>query len=136
MHLFYHIKIILVIIISLIATASIFSCKTQEPYKESSSGYNSPALSQSSSTSPYPITIKQADNTTIQVIGKGNRENPYVETIDGYTIMKNKSKIYEYVIIGIKGQLELSGVKANDPNERNLQEIEFLITSEKHLRNK
>ena len=128
-------KVIFVIAITLV-TAAIFSCRTQKPYNKSSSGSDHSEPDNNSGTSPYPITINQPDNTTIQVLGKGNRENPYTETIDGFTIMKNKSKIYEYAIAGINGQLELSGIKANDPNVRTLQEIEFLRTSEKHIRNK
>lgn len=129
-------KVIYVLIITLITTVSILSCKTQKTYKKSSSESDHSAPDHNSGTSPYPITINQPDNTTIQVLGKGNRENPYVETIDGFTIMRNKSKIYEYVVVGVNWKLELSGRKANDPNARTLEEIEFLRTIEKHLRNR
>ena len=49
-----------------------------------------------SSTSPYAIMITQPDSSTIQVLGKGSRQFPYVETIDGYTLLKNDKGIYEY----------------------------------------
>ena len=126
---------ILLIIASLFASVLIISCKAQESNNRSLPGNDSVMLNHSSNTSPYPVTIKQADNSTIQVLGKGNRENPYAETIDGFTIMKNRSNIYEYAILGANGVLELSGVKANDPDERTAKEIDFLRTNEKHLRN-
>ncbi|MEQ9378501.1 MAG: hypothetical protein RIG68_25160 [Imperialibacter sp.] len=89
----------------------------------------------SSTTSPYALTIQQSDNTSIQILGKGNRQNPYTETIDGYTILRNDLKIYEYAIAGSSGKLELSGVKANDPDQRKPEEVQFLKRIDTHLRN-
>ena len=105
-------------------------------FEENKSCKKSTTINASPTTSPYPLTIKQPDNTTIQVLGKGNIHNPYVETIDGFTLLKNEDKIYEYAVLGLEGQLELSGIKGHDPDKRTYQEKEFLKNIEKHLRNK
>ena len=87
------------------------------------------------STSHYALSVEQADGTQIDIIGKGNMNSPYTETLDGYTILKNKERIYEYAIIGSKNELESSGIKANNTEDRSKREMKFLITIDKHLRN-
>ena len=46
--------------------------------------------------SPYSIEIIQPDNTKISIVGKGNMVNSWTETLDGFSIIKNKDGIYEY----------------------------------------
>jgi len=87
-----------------------------------------------SSTSPYALSVDQADGTQIDVIGKGNMNSSYTETLDGYTILKNKDGIYEYAITGRTNELESSGVKATNTEDRSRREIKFLKTIDKHLR--
>jgi len=87
------------------------------------------------STSPYALIIDQPDGTQIEVIGKGNMHSPYTETLDGYTILKNKERIYEYAIIGSTNELEPCGIKANNSEDRSKREMKFLSTIDKHLRN-
>ncbi|WOK09522.1 hypothetical protein RT717_12820 [Imperialibacter roseus] len=118
--------------LTLIYGITIAGCKSQNT---SASETTDKAVGGSSTTSPYALTIQQSDNTSIQILGKGNRQNPYTETIDGYTILRNESKIYEYAIPGSNGKLGLSGVKANDPDQRKPEEVQFLKTIETHLRN-
>ena len=89
----------------------------------------------SSSPSPYSVSIDQPDGTRIEVIGKGNMNSPYTETIDGYTILRNKDGIYEYAILGDDGKLKPSGLKANNMEIRSEEEIEFLRNINYHLRN-
>lgn len=74
--------------------------------------------------SPYPITITQADGTTLTLIGKGNQLNAWTETIDGYTVV-NKNGVYQYAR-KINGKLEASGVAARNAGERKSAETEFL----------
>jgi len=89
----------------------------------------------SSNVSPNTIAINQPDGTTIHIIGRGSRQAPYTETIDGYTILKNQSKIYEYATVGSDGTLVLSGVKAHDPEQRSKKDQDFLKSIKAHLRN-
>lgn len=89
----------------------------------------------SSSVSPYSVTVEQADGTKIDVIGKGNRNSPYTETLDGYTILRNNEKIFEYAITGKNNNLELSGIKARNAENRSKSDIRFLKKIDKHLRN-
>ena len=103
-----------------------------------SSGCSTQKISEHSiggtTTSPYALRVNQPDGTQIDVMGKGNMHSPYTETLDGYTILKNKKKIYEYAIIGIKNELEPSGIKANNIEDRSKSEIKFLQTIDMHLR--
>ena len=66
------------------------------------------------SVSPYPCTFTQADGSKITLYAKGNEAVHYTETADGYTVLKNNNDVYEYAIIGMDGNLTLSGVKASD----------------------
>lgn len=84
-------------------------------------------------TSPNPLTITQTDGSSISIIGKGNRFQSRTETTDGYTIIQNSSGIYEYAQSDNQGNLISSGIKANDINQRNQQEIGFLSSISKHL---
>lgn len=86
--------------------------------------------------SPDTFTIKQSNNTTISIVGKGNMHLHWTETIDGYTIMRNKKGIYEYALLS-KDCLTLipSGRKAHNPQERRYFEKRFLRRKiKKHIR--
>jgi hypothetical protein len=120
------------LLLALVHVLTLAGCKSQNAGASESKEKDGGG---SSTTSPYALRIEQPDGTSIQILGKGNRQNPYTETIDGYTILRNDSKIYEYAISGSKGKLELSGVKANDPDQRKPEEVQFLKTIETHLRN-
>ncbi len=82
--------------------------------------------------SPYPITVKQADGSSITVIGKGNMANSWTETLDGYTVIK-KEGIYEYATER-NGKLEPSGIQARDSKNRKAEEKQFLQSVPKSLR--
>lgn len=75
--------------------------------------------------SPYPTQVVQPDNSFITIIGKGNMVNSWTETVDGYTIVRNSSGIYEYAHQQ-NGNLVPSGVKANDPSNRSTTELNFI----------
>ena len=100
-------------------------CSTQKISEHSIGG---------TTTSPYALRVDQSDGSQIDVIGKGNMNSPYTETLDGYTILKNKKGIYEYAIIGSKNELEPSGIKANNIEDRSKSEFKFLRTIDMHLR--
>lgn len=75
--------------------------------------------------SPDPLVITQADQTQITVVGKGNMNNNWTESVDGYTIVKNSNGIYEYAHL-VNGDLQASGVKARDPQQRTTSELSFV----------
>ena len=87
------------------------------------------------SVSPYSLIIEQTDGTQLEVMGKGNMNDPYTETLDGYTVLRNNEGIYEYAVAGSKNRLEPGGIKANNAESRTRRERKYLKTIDKHLRN-
>ena len=82
--------------------------------------------------SPYAIEITQSDHTKISIMGKGTMMNSWTETLDGYSIVKNKEGIYEYAQEN-NGQLFSSGFLVVE-NGQNLDKQNFLDKQAKHLR--
>jgi hypothetical protein len=123
-------SIYIFIIIFLVGCSSVRLSKTDNADHDDIENNNS------INTSPYAITINQPDGTSMDIIGKGSRNNPYTETADGYTVLKNDSGIYEYAEIGEDGKLKLSGTKAGNPDDRTKKENHFLNSINKHLRDR
>ncbi len=82
------------------------------------------------------LTLNQQDGPEIKIIGLGKRHLSYSETIDGYTVVRNKKGVYEYAERAAKGDLEPSGQIAHDPEDRERDELLFLKEISKHLRYK
>ena len=82
--------------------------------------------------SPYAIEITQPDGTKINIMGKGSMKNSWTETLEGYSIVKNKDGIYEYAQEN-NGQLIPSGFLVVE-NIQNLDKQNFLDKQAKHLR--
>lgn len=80
------------------------------------------------------ILVTQPDGTTLQVVGKGNKIITYAETTDGYTVVLNDKKIYEYAILSEEGALLPSGIKARSEGNRTKFETNYLKDTPKHLR--
>ena len=87
-------------------------------------------------TSPYSIVVNQPNNTKLEIIGAGDGQNPYTETVDGYTLLKNTQKIYVYAQLKRDGILKPSKIEAHNVNERTKREVRFLRKLPKNLRNK
>jgi len=85
--------------------------------------------------SPFPTLVQQSDGTQITVIGKGNMNNNWVESTDGYTLIRNSNGIYEYAN-QLNGDLVASGVKARDVSNRIGSEINFLVNQPLSLKPK
>jgi M6 family metalloprotease-like protein len=68
------------------------------------------------SVSPYPNTITQPEGSKITLYAYGNETVHYLETSDGYTVLKNKDGNFEYAMIGLDKNLTLSGIIASDNN--------------------
>ncbi len=76
--------------------------------------------------SPEPVIITQADGSTLTIIGVGIIDNSFTETIDGYTLLRNKKGIYVYAKSGKNQQLIPSKLKAHDSGSRTRKEIRCL----------
>ncbi|PSR53062.1 hypothetical protein AHMF7605_05740 [Adhaeribacter arboris] len=74
--------------------------------------------------SPYPITVKQADGSSLTIIGKGNLLNSWTETVDGYTLV-HKNGNYEYAN-KVKGKLVPTGIVARNAGDRKPADAAFL----------
>ena len=80
------------------------------------------------------LTVSQPDGTELEVVGKGNRIVSYAETTDGYTVVRNNKKIYEYADLSEEGALVPSGIKARNVGHRSKYEKNHLKEINKHLR--
>src|SRR5690349_3599403 len=76
--------------------------------------------------SPEPLEVKQPDGTVLTVIGQGNSLINYAETVDGYSVVRNKSGVYEYARPALDGGFIPSGIKAHNPTARNNSEKTYL----------
>ena len=81
--------------------------------------------------SPEAITITQPDNSQITLVGKGNMNNHWTETTDGYSVVRVNG-FYEYAIKN-NGQLIGSGVRANNPSNRLQPELNYLSGVQKSI---
>ncbi|MBL4707113.1 MAG: immune inhibitor A, partial [Flavobacteriales bacterium] len=75
--------------------------------------------------SPEPVIINQPNGTSITLIGKGNLNNSWTETTDGYSITKNGSANYEYAIKQ-NGDLIPGGTLASDLQNRSAAENTYV----------
>jgi len=87
------------------------------------------------SASPYPTQIAQPDGEMIDIKVKGNGYIHYLETIDGYTILKDdQDGMFKYMVSDGNGDLLLTDVVVHNSGNRNQQELNFLSQIEKNLR--
>ena len=68
---------------------------------------------------PYSVTVTQPDGQALTVINRGSAYHHWIETADGYTIIKNPTGYYEYATTE-QGKLVTTGLSAVDPSERSL----------------
>ncbi len=87
------------------------------------------------SVSPNPVEITQSNNSKLTIIGVGTAANPYTETIDGYTLLRNKKGIYVYAKLNKNLKLIPSKLKAHNPKHRTKKELKCLGNQiPKHLK--
>jgi hypothetical protein len=70
--------------------------------------------------SPHPVKHEQPDGSILTIILKGDEFIHWAETTDGFTLLSNKNGVYEYAILLPDGTMGFSGIKANDPEKREL----------------
>src|SRR5688500_5985424 len=66
------------------------------------------------SVSPAINTQTQPDGSHITLTAYGNEAVHYLETTDGYTVLKNPNGFFEYAVKDASGNLTSSGVVAKD----------------------
>jgi len=77
---------------------------------------------------PYPVVVKQADGTSLQVLGKGNSQYHMATTLDGYPVVRNAEGIYEYAVKNRENKWVASGKRASDPGDRKQREKRLLTS--------
>jgi len=82
---------------------------------------------------PFPVEIIQTDGTKIVVIQKGDEYVKWAQTIDGYSLMRNKSGVFEYSTISDGNDMIPSGIQARNQSERSVSDIQFLSKTSKGL---
>ena len=82
---------------------------------------------------PFPVEIIQPDGTKIIVIQKGDEHVKWAQTIDGYSLMRNKSGVFEYSTLSSTNDMIPSGIQAKNQSERSSSDLQFLSTTRKGL---
>jgi len=83
--------------------------------------------------SSKPIEYKQSDGTILTITLKGDENLHWAVTSDGYTILANKEKGYDYAKLDKNKNLISSGKLAHNTNSRSKKEIKFLKKIQKGL---
>ena len=84
-----------------------------------------PSLPSSCVASEEAITLTQPNNTSITVVGKGNLNNHWTETTDGYAVIRNLAGNYEYAS-KVNGNFVPGGTLASDPINRTATEAAYV----------
>jgi len=82
---------------------------------------------------PFAVEIIQPDGTKIVVIQKGDEHVKWAQTIDGYSLMRNKSGVFEYSTLSSGNDMIPSGIQARNQSERSASDIQFLSKTSKGL---
>ncbi len=82
---------------------------------------------------PHPVDYQLPDGTIITITLKGDEKVKWAETVDGYTILLNKEGFYEYTVKNENGDMERSGVRAYNPDQRTFEQHAFLSQVDKNL---
>ncbi|MGB1206805.1 MAG: M6 family metalloprotease domain-containing protein [Chitinophagales bacterium] len=83
---------------------------------------------------PDMRTFVQPDGTEFEGYVRGTRAVHYIETADGYTILKDNDGFYKYAISTNDGDLAVTNMKTTSNNERSAQVLTVLNSIDKHLR--
>ena len=70
------------------------------------------------------LTLLQPNGTSITLVGKGNLNNHWTETVDGYSVVRNTTGNYEYAT-KVNGNLSPSGTLANNLANRSFVEAAY-----------
>jgi M6 family metalloprotease-like protein len=91
-------------------------------------------LGQAEPAYPDPVQYKLPDGSFITITLKGDEHVSWAVSPDGYTLLTNGEGYYEYAQKNVDGNLVLSGIRARNPEERDVQETAFLKKTSKDIR--
>lgn len=80
-----------------------------------------------------PISVKQADGTTITIYLRGDENTKWCETLDGYSLLEVDGQFF-YTVLDKDGNMVASKVKAHDKDGRTRQEKKLLRKTPQNLR--
>ncbi len=80
---------------------------------------------------PYAIPVEQPDGSLIRLYVRGDQAHHWAETLDGYTVIKNRTGYYEYATLK-NGRLVGNEVRAQDPQDRSLAAQRSLLSLSRH----
>lgn len=80
-----------------------------------------------------PVTVQQADGTSITVYLKGDENTKWYESMDGYSLLQVNKQFY-YAVKDKDGNMVASQVKAHNQDQRTRQEKRLLRKTPKNLR--
>ncbi len=84
---------------------------------------------------PFATSTELPDGTTLQHQMRGDAFISTLETIDGYTILKNSEDGYFYYVKKKRdGGIEKEQMRAHNPKNRSDQEIKYLIKKENYTK--
>jgi M6 family metalloprotease-like protein len=75
---------------------------------------------------PRPIKFRQPDGSVVTITLKGDEKIHWAETIDGYTLLSNGKKGWEYAIVNRNGDIECSKILAHEKDKRVVKENKLL----------
>jgi len=82
---------------------------------------------------PYPVAFTQPNGETVTVMIKGDERIHWHETMDGYTLLFNKTGYLSYAQVDENGDLQPSDFMATDIEKRDVAVNSFLETIGKKL---
>jgi len=82
---------------------------------------------------PDPVVMTQPGGDALTVMIKGDERVNWYESMDGYTLLFNKSGYLSYAQLNENGNLQPSDFIATDIDKRDAEIISFLSTIEKNL---
>lgn len=80
-----------------------------------------------------PTKVNQSDGTVLTVIPYGDERCSWYRTIDGYTLMISKNHDFVYAITDGQGGIRCSNIIAHNPNDRTVEEEQFIASLQKKL---
>ncbi|MCX6229989.1 MAG: M6 family metalloprotease domain-containing protein [Bacteroidetes bacterium] len=82
---------------------------------------------------PYPVEFTQPDGSKIMIKMKGDERVRWAETLDGYSVIFNKTGTYEYAVLDIDNNMIPSGKQAKNEANRSLKEKNYLSSIPKGI---
>lgn len=60
--------------------------------------------------SPYPVTVQQPNGDSFTAYMRGDEYRSWVETVEGYSVVRTSKGVWEYARKGRRGRLVPSGI--------------------------